>query len=98
MKNLADIQKIFRDHEEILRAIRDKVKILGLFGSYVRGDHREDSDLDVLVEFSEGASLLDHAALQNYLTELVSIRVDVVPKKNIRKELKDQISNETVYL
>ncbi|MFZ1897305.1 nucleotidyltransferase family protein [Methanoregula sp.] len=97
MKNLADIQKIFRDHEEILRD-QYKVKILGLFGSYVRGDHREDSDLDVLVEFSEGASLLDHAALQNYLTELVSIRVDVVPKKNIRKELKDQISNETVYL
>ena len=96
MKNLADIQKVLRDHEEILRD-KYKVKILGIFGSYVRGENREDSDLDVLVEFSEGVSLLDHAAVQNYLTDLIGIRVDVVPKKNIRTELKDRILNETVY-
>jgi len=97
MKDLPAIQKILRDHEQILRD-QYKVKILGIFGSYVRGDNREDSDLDVLVEFFKGASLLDHAGVQNYLTDLMGIKVDVVPKKNIRKELKDQILNETIYL
>jgi len=97
MKSLEEIKTILRENRDIIR-VRYKAELIGLFGSYVRGDTHKDSDLDVLVEFYETASLLDHAALQNYLTDLVGIRVDVVPRKNIRKELKERILNETVSL
>lgn len=48
-----------------------------IFGSYVRGEEREDSDIDILVEFPKGKSLLDLVDLQNKLEEALHKRVDV---------------------
>lgn len=97
MKNLAAIKQILRDHEGILRD-RYKVRRIGLFGSYVRGDTHQGSDLDVLVEFSDTISLLQLVSLENYLSSLTGIKVDVVPREDIRRELKDAILREAVYL
>lgn len=97
MKNLAAIKKILRDHEGILRD-RYKVQRIGLFGSYVRGDTHQGSDLDVLVEFSDTISLLRLVSLENYLSSLIGIKVDVVPREDLRRELKDAILREAVYL
>jgi predicted nucleotidyltransferase len=87
-----------------LRGLKDEVRqrykaeIKGVFGSYVRGEEREASDLDVLVEFGEGANLLDFTGLAIFLEEKLYRPVDIVPESAIRMELKEIILKETVYL
>ncbi|MBI5027034.1 MAG: nucleotidyltransferase family protein [Nitrospirae bacterium] len=68
---------------------RFKAEIKGIFGSYVRGEQKEGSDLDVLVEFEEGANLLDLVGLAIFLEEKLKLKVDVVPESALRKEIKD---------
>ncbi len=71
---------------------------IGIFGSYVRSEQREKSDVDILVEFEEPVSLLKLVSLENFLEEIVGINVEIVPKKDIRSELKERILKETVYI
>jgi uncharacterized protein len=75
-----------------------KVKNIGLFGSYVRGEQNEKSDVDVLVEFHPGASLFDLAGLRFYLEERLHHSVDVVPLKALREELKPAILADVTYI
>ena len=77
---------------------RYKAKIKGIFGSYVRDEEKKESDIDVLVEFDEGANLLDLTGLSLFLEEKLNCRVDVVPESAIRKEIKDSILKEAAYL
>lgn len=76
--------------------VRFKAEIKGIFGSYVRGRQREGSDLDVLVEFDEGANLLHLVGLAEFLEEKLHLKVDVVPESALRKEIKDAILREKV--
>jgi hypothetical protein len=55
------------------------------------------SDVDLLVEFSKPISLLTLVSLENYLSEIIGVKADVVPKEDIRVELKDRILQETVF-
>jgi predicted nucleotidyltransferase len=73
-----------------------KAKELGLFGSYVRGDQGVDSDVDVLVDFEDGADLFDLIGLSLYLEEELQQKVDVVPKNALREELRESILQEVV--
>ncbi len=75
-----------------------KAEIVGVFGSYVRGEQRETSDVDVLVRFFEGASLFDLTGLADFLEERLGIKVDVVPIDTIRKEIKEAVLKEAVYI
>lgn len=75
-----------------------RVKGIGIFGSYVRGEQRDKSDIDVLVEFDEPVSLLGVVKLENYLSDLLHVKVDLVPKNDVKPELKEKIFNETFYL
>jgi len=77
---------------------RYRAEILGIFGSYVRGEQRETSDLDVLVRFAKGATLFDFVGLADFLEEILGIRVDVVPVDGVREEIRDRILREAVYL
>jgi predicted nucleotidyltransferase len=97
MKTLSTITKIISDHKVLLRD-RYKINKIGVFGSYVRGDTHSGSDVDVIVEFSEPISLIRLVSLENYLSGIVGVKVDVVPKEDIRKELKDTILKEAVYV
>jgi hypothetical protein len=97
MKTLTTIKKIISDHKILLRD-RYKINTIGVFGSYARGDTHRESDVDVLVEFSEPISLIQLVSLENYLTGIVGIKVDVVPKEDIRMELKETILKEAVYV
>jgi len=72
------------------------VSRIEIFGSLVRGEQRENSDIDVLVEFDREVSLLDVARLQVYLSEQLGEKVDVVLRRSIREELKDIIFEEAV--
>ena len=95
MKTLDEIKQILAEHREKLKE-KYRVIEIGIFGSYVKGEQKEESDVDVLVEFETPVSLLHIVSLENHLSDILGIKVDVVPKKNIRAELKDSIIREVI--
>jgi predicted nucleotidyltransferase len=96
--NLEEIKRILEEVKGISRK-EYKAEIMGIFGSYVRGKEKEMSDIDILVRFLEGATLLDFVGLADFLEEKLHISVDIVPIDTIRKELEEHIlKEEAVYL
>jgi len=75
-----------------------RARVRGVFGSVVRGEERPGSDVDVLVEFAPGATLLDFVGLGLYLEEKLGVAVDVVPVDAIKSDLKDRILSETLFV
>ncbi len=65
---------------------RYKVKSLGVFGSYVRGEAKKSSDLDILVEFDRAPSLLEFIRMEDDLSDKVGIKVDLVMKKALKPQ------------
>ena len=70
----------------------------GIFGSYVTGDNKEDSDIDLLVELIEGKSLLDLVGLKFELEEVTDKNVDVLTYDSIHPKLKEIILNEELII
>jgi uncharacterized protein len=77
---------------------RFKAKELQLFGSNVRREQTDDSDVDVLVEFEDGADLFDLVGLATFLEEQLQRKVDVIPKRSLREEFRDSILKEAVLI
>ncbi|MCI2429271.1 nucleotidyltransferase family protein [Candidatus Acetothermia bacterium] len=75
-----------------------KVRELGLFGSFVRGEQREASDIDILVEFDDTADLFDVVRLANFLEEQLKRKVDIVSRRALRPELREQVLREVAML
>ena len=88
----------------LLRELKDEVRrkykaeLKGLFGSSAHGKAKKESDIDVLVEFDEGANLLDLVGLSLFLEEKLHHPVDVVQESAIREELKENILSEAVLV
>ena len=97
MKNLTEIKQWFVQHKLILQE-RYHVKELGIFGSYVREEQTETSDVDVLVEFSQTPSLLKFINLENYLSDNLGVKVDLVHKAGLKPRIGERILAEVVYL
>jgi len=73
---------------------RYNVKYIGLFGSYVRGEQTAESDLDILVEFSKTPTLFQFINLENYLSDTLGIKVDLVMKDSLKPNIGKYILNE----
>jgi len=73
---------------------RYEVKKAAVFGSFVRGDQKEDSDIDLLVEFKGEKSLLDLAGLKIELEDALHRKVDVLTYNSLHPLLKDRILKE----
>ena len=85
--------------EEILRiAAKHGARNVRVFGSVARGEADEQSDIDLVVEFEPGRSLLDHAALWLELQELLGCKVDVVSERGIKPRIRDRVLREAVPL
>ena len=97
MKTLEEIRQWLVQHKSVLQE-RFKVSEVGIFGSYVRGQQAETSDVDVLVEFSETPSLLKFVNLENYLSDNLGIKVDLVHKAGLKPRIGERILREVVYL
>jgi len=97
MKDLKEIKRILVEHKEILKK-KFKVKEIGIFGSYVRGEQKRDSDVDILVEFEETPTLLEFMELENYLTEILGVKVDLVMKRALKPTIKEFVLREVVYV
>lgn len=85
--------QILRAHLPELRE-RYGVRELRLFGSYLRGEQRKRSDLDVLVEFDRVPSLFEFVRLERYLSELLKIKVDLVMKSALKPTIGRYILEE----
>ncbi|MBL7199143.1 MAG: nucleotidyltransferase domain-containing protein [Anaerolineae bacterium] len=74
--------------------------MIGIFGSYVRGEQRPDSDLDILIELERPPqiSLIGLVELELYLSELLGIRVDLAIKKNLKPRIGKHILQEVIAL
>ena len=75
---------------------RYKVKSLGIFGSYVRKEAIESSDLDILVEFTRAPSLLEFIRMEDELSEKLGIKVDLVMKKALKTHIGRRILAEVI--
>ncbi|MDK2782003.1 MAG: uncharacterized protein PWR13_1031 [Archaeoglobi archaeon] len=95
IKKLEEIKEILKKHRnEIKREF--KAEVIGVFGSYVRGEEKPESDIDILVRFMEGATIFDLVGLAEFLEEKLGIKADVVSERALRPELKEQIMKEVV--
>jgi len=93
--------------EELLRARREEIlrvcarygaRNVRVFGSVARGEADEQSDIDLIVEFEPGRSLLDHAGLWLELQELLGVKVDVVSSRGIKARIRERVLREAVPL
>jgi predicted nucleotidyltransferase len=74
------------------------VHSLGVFGSYVRGEAKPGSDLDILVEFATPLTLFEYVRLQNELSDRLGVRVDLVMKSTLKPVLGERILEEVIYV
>jgi len=95
MKKFDEIKKILLEHKPIFTK-KFKVKEIAIFGSYVRGEYKEDSDIDILVEFSEPVGLFAFLDLEEYLQQLLGTKVELVSKKALKPRIGERILREAV--
>jgi predicted nucleotidyltransferase len=98
----SDLQTIQTTLRQYLPEVKQRyhVQRLGIFGSFVRGEQTESSDIDVLVEFDPAArfGLLTFCELENELSDLLNLKVDLVMKKGLKPRIGERILAEVVYL
>jgi hypothetical protein len=94
-KTLDEIRDIIDRHRGELRRVH-RITALAVFGSYVRGEQKRGSDLDLLAEFAGSVSLLDLVGAEQYLSRILNVKVDLIPREDVRPELKAGIMKEAV--
>ena len=92
-RSLRELRQLLRQEMPHLKE-RYKVRSLGVFGSYVRGEQGPGSDLDVLVDFYEVPSLLTFVNLQNHLSDLLGVPVDLVMREALKPRIGERILEE----
>ena len=97
MKTFDEIKAILEENKD---TIRDKFKVdeIGIFGSYVKGEQTDESDVDILVTFREPIDFFIFLHLEEYLTALMNIKVDLVTKKALKPHIGKEILRETMYV
>lgn len=97
--NLERIKNILKEHKEKLRE-KYGVKEIGIFGSCVRGDQKKTSDVDILVDFEEKAKigLLKFINLENYISDFLGVKVDLVSRNALKPRIGKHILKEVIYL
>lgn len=97
MKDLNEIRQSLREQESYL-AEKFGVKIVGMFGSYVRQEQRPDSDVDILIELDRPPkiSLIGLVELEDYLSQVLGVKVDLAIKTNLKKRIGRRILQEVV--
>jgi hypothetical protein len=97
VRSIDEAVAVLREHRaEVVRKYR--VREVGIFGSFVRGEQKDRSDIDILVSFSGIPDVFDYLELEDYLKRLLHRKVDLVRKEAIRPELKKRILGEAIYV
>jgi len=91
-----NIEKI---KEKILPILKKhNIKKAGIFGSYVRGEQKKDSDIDILVEIQEDISLIDFVGIKHEIEDAIGKKVDLVEYDTIKPMLKKDILKQEIAI
>jgi uncharacterized protein len=97
MKNFEEIKELLQKHKDEFRE-QYGLKEIGIFGSYVRGEQNEESDLDILVELEKPLGFVKFIRLENALSQLLSVPVEIVTKKALKPHIGKRILQEVRYV
>ncbi len=92
-----NIKLLIKEHRSEIRQMF-KAEVIGIFGSYARGEEKAGSDVDILVNFDDGATLFDLVGLGDYLEEMLGIPVDVVSMRALHPMMRDDVLRELMAL
>ncbi|OFV68299.1 MAG: nucleotidyltransferase [Candidatus Syntrophoarchaeum caldarius] len=96
------VDEIKRTLKKYKSELKEKfgVKEIGVFGSYVRREQKKGSDIDILVEFHPDTEmdLIKFVELEEYLSKLLGIKVDLVMKSALKPRIGKRILKEVVYI
>lgn len=97
MKTREQVLRILKDE---LRYVNEKynVKNLGLFGSYARGEQTSESDIDILVEFDKPIGFFKFIELEDYLTERLGVKAELVTDDALKPLIKRYVMGDIVYV
>jgi len=90
MKNMHEIIKILTEHKEELKE-KYKIKEIKIFGSYARGEQRETSDIDIIVDFEETPTLIEFLRVEEEIERILGIKVDLLTEESISPFIKPYI-------
>ncbi len=97
MKSISQIENAIKTSKSVLFQ-KYHLKEIGIFGSYVRNEQKNTSDLDVLVEYEQTPGLFAFVRLENELSKLLDIKVDLVMKSSLKPHIGKRILSEVHYL
>ncbi|PMP82826.1 MAG: nucleotidyltransferase [Caldisericum exile] len=97
MKTVDEIKRILLEKKEEM-AEKYNVKEIGIFGSFVRGEQKKKSDIDILVEFEVPISMFKFLEFEEYLEGLLGVKVDLVSKKALKPRIGKHIMKEVILI
>jgi len=99
MEKVEKIKKILEEQKDELRK-KYEIKEIGIFGSYLRKEQKKNSDFDILVDFESNSriGLLKFIELENYLSDIIGIKVDLVMKNALKPRIGQHILREVVNI
>jgi predicted nucleotidyltransferase len=97
MAKIDEIKKILIRHRRELRH-KYRVKEIGVFGSYVRNEQEKKSDIDILVDFIEVPGLFKYIDLEDYLSQILGVKADLVMKRALKPYIGRRILSEVEYI
>jgi predicted nucleotidyltransferase len=91
---------ISRRQENLIKSITQKYNptFVGVFGSYARDEDHEKSDLDLLVDFDSQLNLLELVGLEQELSELLGIKVDLITLRSVNEYIKPYIQSDLIRI
>ena len=97
MNTIKDIEIIIQKHRKELEE-EFGLREIGIFGSYVRGEHLQESDIDILVEIERPMGFIKFIKLENHLSQILGVKVDLVTKKALKPYIGKRILQEVQYV
>lgn len=95
MKTIEEIKKVIGNYKPIIEK-QFKVKEMAIFGSYIRNEQEDKSDIDILVEFYEPIGFFTFIDLEEYLEKILGIKVDLVSKNALKPKIGEYILQEMI--
>ena len=97
MKTFEEIKKVLQKHREEFRE-QYGLKEIGIFGSYVKGEQKEKSDIDMLIELEKPIGFVRFMKLENALSQPLGVRVEMVTRKALKPHIGKRILQEVKYV
>jgi len=97
MKTFDEIKELLQRHKETFRE-QYGLKEIGIFGSYVRGEQGDESDIDILIELEKPIGFVRFIRFENALSQLLGVRVEIVTKKALKPYIGKRILEEVRYV